>query len=72
MSKKDKKVIAWENMPRRSPWMFTAVIYLLLKQGHTPAWLWGVLGTLLAIIWINYIHKVFTVDEEEVDILKDK
>lgn len=42
-------------LPTRLPIGMTAVAYLLCDRFDVPAWAWGVVGTLFAIIWIGSI-----------------
>lgn len=59
------KVISYKNMPVRLPVGGSCVLYLLLDRFQAPGWVWGVLGTLLAILWIVAVHKMFTQKQTE-------
>lgn len=49
---KHQKVIKLSQLPAKPPIVATIAYGLLLDRFHAPAWLWGVVGTLAAILWI--------------------
>lgn len=53
------RVISYKNMPVRLPVGGTCVLYLMLDRFQAPGWVWGVLGTLLAILWGIVVHRLF-------------
>lgn len=64
----DKKVISVKNLPARFPVLLTAVAYLYLDKYNAPGWVWGVSGTVLAILWvITIIVKAYEQDTDIFD-----
>lgn len=66
-----KKVISRNCLPTRFPFMFTAVVYLLMDKFGAPGWLWGVVGSLLALCWIGSIHEFVTQTQVQIDLNKE-
>lgn len=62
------KVISRKNVPSYPPLLFTIVMWLLLDRVQAAGWVWGVVGTLVAIIWIGFIINVSK--EDQTDIFK--
>jgi hypothetical protein len=65
---KQTKVIKRKNLPSRPPLLLTAVLYLFLDKFNAPDLIWGILGTLMAIIWVAVIYSM--VKEDDVDIFE--
>lgn len=57
---KSKKVISTEDIPISSPASLTISIGLLLDRFDAAGWLWGVFGTVFAIIWVCVIVRRLT------------
>lgn len=53
MSKK-RFVLPADHCMTRPPLMSSVVLYMALDLYHAPGWLWGVMGTLMAILWIGW------------------
>lgn len=66
---KKSNVISWKNLPARLPWVSTAVAYLYLDKYNAPGWVWGMVITLFAILWI--LCLLAKALQNQVDILKD-
>jgi hypothetical protein len=49
---KTKKVVAYENLPARLPIWISLTAWLLLDRFKPPGWVWGVVGTIFAFLWI--------------------
>jgi len=64
---KKRKVIKRNNLPIRPPLTITLVMYLLLEHFNAPGWAWGIVGTILGILWIGGILDIF--NEEDIDLL---
>jgi hypothetical protein len=64
------KVIAEKNLPVRMPLQFSLICYLLLDKFHAEGWVWGVVGTILALYWFAYIYGLAT--QEYVDLFEKK
>jgi len=47
-----RTVIPWGQLPAQLPTQTTALVYLLLEHFDAPGWVWGVVGTMLALIWV--------------------
>jgi len=67
---KKTKVISIKNLPVRAPTLVTALAYIFLDKFHAVGWVWGVVGTLFALIWISYFYGLATSDN--VDIFKEE
>ena len=63
------EVIAFKNLPSRLPVIQSIVFWLLLDRVQPPRWCWGVIGTVLAFIWVVCLVGFFK--QKEVDILKN-
>jgi hypothetical protein len=62
-----RKVIAGKQLPQISwPVTATGMWYLLLDKWHAPGWVWGVVGTFMAIIWIICGIDIYTRDQVEI------
>ena len=62
------KVISFKQLPTRLPFQFTAVIYLLMDRFSAGALAWGIVGTLMAIIWIGCIYNIHKEERVEIKI----
>lgn len=60
------KVINRKNLPVRSPLMFSIVMWLLLDRLSAAGWVYGVAGTLCAILWVIFFVVLFK--EDQVDL----
>ena len=47
-----RTVIPWNHLPAQLPTQTTALVYLLLEHFDAPGWVWGVVCTMLALIWV--------------------
>ena len=47
-----RTVIPWSQLPAQLPIQTTALVYLLLEHFNAPGWVWGVVCTMLALIWV--------------------
>lgn len=47
-----RHVLPHSVFPARLPLQTTAVAYLLLEHFDTPEWVYGVVGSLLAMLWL--------------------
>lgn len=45
----------------------TAVCYLLLDRFSVPGWVWGIAGTLFALLWIGRVALMFQQKEITLD-----
>jgi hypothetical protein len=66
--KKDK-VIRYENLPRNLPLFQTLVIWLVFDRLSAPGWLWGVVVTLVVLIWSVSIFAMAT--QKQIDIFQE-
>jgi len=64
------KVIARKNLPVRLPLFPTITLWLLLDKLQSPGYVWGIVGTLMALIWIAAIFMI--IKEKEVNVLENK
>jgi hypothetical protein len=47
-------------MPAQLPVQTTALAYLLLDRWSAPGWVWGVVGTVLALFWVLAVVRMYT------------
>ena len=59
---KKSKVINPKNLPLRPPLIGTLVWWLVFDKLDVPGWGWGVMGTLLAVVWAVWVFEFFTRD----------
>lgn len=64
-----RTVISADCFRLRLPVIDTIVMYLFLDKLNSPGWVWGIAGTLFAIIWILAIIDVIT--RKEINIFTD-
>lgn len=55
-------------MPAKFPFSLTLSLIIAMDYWNAPQWLWGILGTILFIIWVLII--IAFVNEIETDIFK--
>ena len=55
-----RTVIPWNALPAQLPVQTTALVYLLLEHFEAPGWVRGVLGTLLALLWVGAAIRMWT------------
>lgn len=53
MSKKTF-VFPADHYPASPPLLASVVLYMALDLYHAPGWLWGVIGTLMAFLWLGW------------------
>lgn len=49
------KVVSGSNLPARFPITLTIAAWLLMDRLHSPGWVYGVVWTILAVLWIAAI-----------------
>lgn len=67
---KKRKVISHKNLPARMPLSGTLVCFLALDRIGAPGWVWGIVGTLLVVVWWVYVMDVK--DQVDVEILDER
>lgn len=55
-----RTVLPWGIMPAQLPVQTTALAWLLLDRLAAPGWVWGVVGTVLALFWVLAIVRMVT------------
>lgn len=55
-----RTVLPWAVMPAQLPTQTTALAYLLLDRWQAAGWVWGIVGTVLALIWVIALIRMFT------------
>lgn len=55
-----RTVLPWGIMPAQLPLQTTALAYLLLDRWQAAGWVWGVVGTMLALIWVWALIRMYT------------
>lgn len=63
-----RRVIAGKNFPARAPLLLSLVAWLVLDRLGAPQWMFGVVGTVLVILWIVWLWDVTT--RIDVDVIK--
>jgi hypothetical protein len=63
--KKRRQVLSRNNIPTGLPVVSTLVWFLTMERFNAPAWLWGTMGTILALGWIGSIYNLVTEKETE-------
>lgn len=59
------KVIAWKNLPTRFPTYQTVLAWLLLDRFHVPGYVYGIVGTVLAFLWVGSIMMMCKEEKAE-------
>jgi hypothetical protein len=65
--KKKRRVISRKELPVKLPIFSTFMAWFFMDKYHAPGWIWGVVGTVMAILWFGAI-LVF-VDEVDVSVV---
>ena len=55
-----RTVLPWAVMPAQLPTHTTALAYLLLDRWSAAGWVWGVVGTVLALFWVAAGLRMWT------------
>lgn len=64
-----KKVISRKNIPRKLGIDRLFVVATCLHYWKAPGWVWGIVFTLLGIVFISSIHRMLT--DEEVNLFPE-
>ena len=64
------KVLPYESLPAKLPVTNTILLYLLLEHLNSPGWVCGVSWTLIVIVWICQLLKLYTQIEIKPEELK--
>ena len=56
----NRTVLPWAVMPAQLPVQMTALAYLLLDRWSAAGWVWGVVGTVLALFWVLAVVRMYT------------
>ena len=67
---KKKKVISRGNLPVSSPIQLTVLVILAMDYWDGAQWVWGVVGSLLVLLWISFIISFW--QHDHTDIFEDK
>jgi len=65
-----KKVISIKNLPTRLPIQLTVLVYLLLDKFQPNDVTWGIVGTVVVLVWIGSVALMF--QEKSVDIFETR
>lgn len=60
---KRRKVVHYNQLPSRYPFWVSATTWLLLDRLQPPGWVWGVVLTLLALIWVMQVVAIWHEDK---------
>lgn len=55
-----RKVVHVNDLPTRLPLTTTAVVGLLLDRFDAAGWVWGMVGTIVVLIWIFTLTRLWT------------
>lgn len=66
---KVRKVLSRKNLPTKLPLMSSVTCLLALQYWNAPQWLYGVMGSLYAIVWIFSIYNILS--EKQTDLLNE-
>lgn len=65
-----QKVLSKKQMPIKLPVVGTGFWLLVMDKYNAPGWLWGVVITILSIVWIALIVGVTREQSTEIEELK--
>ena len=65
------RTFAHKNMPQRFPLFSTAMWITAGSYWQIPGWAWGVLGTILVMMWFAWAFWLFVHNEISVDVPND-
>lgn len=57
------------NLSPNLPIQFTALVYLFMDKFNAPGWLWGVVITILVILWLAIFYVL--ANAKHIDIIKN-
>lgn len=60
-----RKALSPKNHPRRIPLTLFAVVWLLMDRFQPSGWVWGVVGTICAVLMILSVVDCFTAQDVE-------
>lgn len=60
---KKRIVLPLSHIPAKPPLLASIVYYMALDFYQAPGWAWGVVGTLMAVIWIVWL--IVALQQEE-------
>ena len=60
--------ISRQNLPANPPTTFTLILLLGLDHFHAPGWMWGIVCTLLFVLWAAVLYTMSQC--KEIDIFK--
>lgn len=63
---KKKTVISFKSLPQRAPVHTAIVWWLLMDRLGAPAWAYGVMWTVVAILAIGFIAELATAERKNV------
>lgn len=52
---KPRRVIDASCLPLRMPLLPSIVLWLLLDRLQAPGFVWGIVGTIMALLWISWV-----------------
>ena len=61
-----RRALATKNLPRSINLAWYATVWLLMDRINPAAWIWGVVGTLVAIVAIVNLVDVFSAEDVEI------
>jgi hypothetical protein len=64
---KEVKVVRRTSLPARIPVSPTLLSWLLLDHFKSPGWIWGVTGTLIAMLWVGWVICIIRETETDVE-----
>ena len=62
------KVISPKNLPTKIPVSFTAILFLIMDKYNAAGWVWGLVGGVMALLWIGCIITISKEERMEIDV----
>jgi len=67
---KKRKVINRKQLPTKLPLTSTLLAILMMDYYSAPQWVWGVVITLLSVLWVYCLYAIVTDEDVEIDLNK--
>lgn len=59
---KKRRVVKRACLASKPPIMESLLFWLILDRFHAPGYAWGIVGTLVVLIWIGFVITLFSED----------
>jgi len=61
-----RRVVHGKNLPIRCPLVSTLVLWMVLDKVSAAGWVWGVVGTLVVVMWVEWLIDIFAIEHVEI------